>query len=225
MYAYKDEISRKRQVLKNRKSYPSIKCIISDLKLKPVKVKEFDSKYIKDGEKVVTDSIGSETEIRQQLNKEGKVVLSIKKSSTLMMSTIKVSEMVAVFTAIADLLDAGVNVSAALNAIIQSLDRNSRLTSILIQVRSALITGRSISQSFREFEGVFGATICAMIDAGEESGKLAETMNTAAEHIRNMAEIKSEMFKNLTYPATVFTVGIGGVTGASGIEVLSTKAD
>lgn len=163
--------------------------------------------YMDGGRKAVGDFFGTEKEIREKLLHEGKIVLSIKKPLRIWGQGVAKEEIVAAFTAMGDLLGSGVPLTKTLTAIIESLGLKSKLAPVLVQIRGIVSAGRPFSQGMEQFKYIFNSTIIAMAIAGENAGKLPETLLTVAEHIRQMSEIKSEMFKKLTYPLVVFVFG------------------
>lgn len=153
--------------------------------------------------------MGTESEARSYLAKEGKVLLGVKKPSSFnFRRSVKEDEVVAVFTALGDLLASGKNLTHAFNDIIPSLNRNSSLAPILRRIQELVAQGRPLSQGLTEYRQVFGPTVIGMVIAGENSGKLPETLATMAEHVLQMAEMKKEMLRKLVMPAVMFTFGI-----------------
>ena len=164
--------------------------------------------YMQNGRKFKTEAIGDERSIRTKFSREGKVVLSVKTPSPFTQRQVRNEEIFAVLTALGDLLGSGVPLTKSLQSVIQSLDRKSRLPGVLLQITKVVEDGEQLSKAMSGYRDVFGTTVISMIQAGEGSGKLSETLLTAADHLRTMQEIKSEMFKKMTYPIVVFIFGV-----------------
>jgi len=166
-------------------------------------------RYLQAGKEFETEFLGTESEARSLLAKEGKVVLSVKKPSPFSVKrSVKEDEIVAVFTALGDLLASGKNLTHAFNDVIPSLNKSSALVPILRRVQELVSQGRPLSQGLQEYKTVFGPTVIGMVVAGENAGKIPETLATMAEHVMQMAEMKKEMVKKMIMPGIMFTFGI-----------------
>lgn len=164
--------------------------------------------YFDKGVRKEAEFIGSAAEIRERLIAEGKVVLSIKKPLTLFQPKAKRKELAAVLVAVGDLLQAGVPLSKTLETTMQSLPRGSSLITILNAIKTAVQQGRELSSAMTAYHSVFGSTTISMIQAGEKSGRLAESLLGAAQYITNIEESQNEMKKTLSYPLVIFVVSV-----------------
>ncbi|WP_224962525.1 type II secretion system F family protein [Geomonas subterranea] len=166
-------------------------------------------RYLQSGAEHETEFMGTEAEARSFLAKEGKVVIGIKKPSPFTFKrSAREDEVVAVFTALGDLLASGKNLTHAFNDIIPSLSKSSNLVPMLRRIQELVGQGRPLSQGLTEYKQVFGPTVIGMVVAGENAGKLPETLATMAEHVMQMAEMKKEMVKKMVMPAVMFSFGI-----------------
>jgi type II secretory pathway component PulF len=164
--------------------------------------------YFENGIRKQAEFIGSASEIRERLTSEGKVVLEVKKPFTLFQPKAKRKELAAVLVAIGDLLQAGVPLSKTLETTIQSLPKGSSLINILNAIKTAVQQGRELSSSMAAYHSIFGSTTISMIQAGEKSGKLAESLLGASQYITNIEESQNEMKKTLSYPLVVFVISL-----------------
>lgn len=167
--------------------------------------------YMEHGKRHTGEFIGEEKEIRERLSKEGKVVLKAKKASALMSGVRKRAsqgEVYAVLKSMGDLLSSGVPLIHAINTIVESLDKASMMRGVLLTIASALRQGKELSAAMMEYTHVFGMTTISMVRAGENSGKLAESLITAARYVKTLGSIKKEMVKKLSYPVTIFCIGV-----------------
>lgn len=166
-------------------------------------------RYLHAGTEHETEFMGTEAEARSFLAKEGKVVIGIKKPSPFSFKrSAREDEVVAVFTALGDLLASGKNLTYAFNDIIPSLSKSSNLVPMLRRIQELVGQGRPLSQGLSEYKQVFGPTVIGMVVAGENAGKLPETLATMAEHVMQMAEMKKEMVRKMVMPAVMFSFGI-----------------
>lgn len=164
--------------------------------------------YFENGIRKQAEFIGSASEIRERLTSEGKVVLEVKKPFNLFQPKAKRKELAAVLVAIGDLLQAGVPLSKTLETTTQSLPKGSSLINILNAIKTAVQQGRELSSSMAAYHSIFGSTTISMIQAGEKSGKLAESLLGASQYITNIEESQNEMKKTLSYPMVVFVISL-----------------
>lgn len=166
--------------------------------------------YIDRGQKYSSEFIGDEREIRERLSREGKVVLSLRQNSVFLRRKIAVKseEVYAVLSAMGDMLSSGVSLTQTINTIILSLDKKSGMRPVLLTILTALNQGKELSVAMGEFNEVFGLTTISMVRAGENSGKLAESLLTSAKYLITINAVKKEMFKKMASPVAIFVVGI-----------------
>lgn len=149
----------------------------------------------------------TEQEIRETMAKEGKVCISVKKQMFgFGQSKIKKEEIIASFVAIGDLLSSGISLSRAIGPVINSFPKDSKFAAVLTHIGKVVKEGKSFSQGMSAHTHVFGQEIITMIEAGETSGKLAQTFISAGDYIRTMEEVRGELIKKLTYPAILLGV-------------------
>ncbi|MFA6823462.1 MAG: type II secretion system F family protein, partial [Geobacter sp.] len=88
------------------------------------------------------------------------------------------------------------------------LPRSSSLITIMNAIKPAVQQGRELSSAMTAYHSVFGSTTISMIQAGEKSGRLAESLLGAAQYITNIDESHNEMKKTLSYPLVIFVVSV-----------------
>ncbi len=92
---------------------------------------------------------------------------------------------------------------------LQSLGRQARrpaVKSMLEQIHSDIIGGRSFSESLRRYEKVFGTTYVATIAAGEASGRMAEILGELARLVRSEVRLRNSIGSLLAYPILLTSV-------------------
>lgn len=171
----------------------------------------------KKGQRQNLEMVGSAEEIRNQLTREGKVILKVTKQAVGMFSNNKINtnELIAAFIAIGDLLSSGVPISQAIQPAINSLPKTSKLKAILGHVLKTVKEGKTFSQAMSVHQSIFGLTTITMIEAGEAAGKLPQTFVATGEHLRTMDEIKKELYQKLSYPCILFATGIASLLNFS----------
>lgn len=164
--------------------------------------------YMEDGQVRQAEMLGEEREIRAKMYREGKVVLSVRKPIFLVFRRVRTEEVVAVFTAMGDVICSGHPLTRAIGDVAMSVDKSTRLPFMLNQIKGNVESGAPLSRALKGYKEIFGSTVISMVAAGENSGKLGETLITAAEYLRKMLEVRKEMYRRLTYPVTVFLGGM-----------------
>jgi len=117
-------------------------------------------------------------------------------------------DMLAVFTRqIAVLLDAGLSVDAALEAV-QSAAAAARLAQVAAQTRAALAQGDSLADALTAAGGALPPWYGAAVRAGEQTGELDAVFETLATTLETRAGERAAITSALVYPAFVTIVAI-----------------
>jgi general secretion pathway protein F len=164
--------------------------------------------YYEDGIRKEADYSGSDKELRTRLSAEGKVVIKIHKPIALFRPTAKRKELAPMLIAVGDLLKAGVPLSKSLETTLQSLPKGSALIAIVNAMKDAVKEGRELSSALSVYRNVVGNTTISIIEAGEKSGRLTESLLGAAESMINVEKSQHEMKKTLFYPIVVFIMSL-----------------
>jgi general secretion pathway protein F len=110
------------------------------------------------------------------------------------------------------LLNAGLPLEQALNAVIeQSEHAASRM--VLDTLRAEILQGHSLAMALDAMPGVFPPLYRALIDAGEQSGRLGAVMARLADYLQRRAAAQQKVIQALAYPAAVMCVALLVVTG------------
>lgn len=111
---------------------------------------------------------------------------------------------------LAAMLEAGLTISRALS-VMEKQTKNPRLKSILTALISDVRRGSTFSMALNKFKDVFSTLLISMVRAGEESGKLAESLRVVAVQMEHANNLKKKIRGALLYPSVVLIamVGIG----------------
>jgi len=118
----------------------------------------------------------------------------------------------AVFTRqTAAMLDAGVSIVEILEDL-SSQTPNRYFSYILKNIRKDIQEGNNLSRAFSKYPRVYSPLYIALINAGEESGNLAEVMAELASNIEDQITLISKVRQAVSYPAvvTVFFMAVLG---------------
>jgi general secretion pathway protein F len=92
--------------------------------------------------------------------------------------------------------------------------RHPQVAHAASSVHEAVRTGASLSEALGRHPEVFSAFFVAMVAAGEESGRLDETLARLATHMDEEVELRGQVRAALVYPALM------GVVSGAGVVVL-----
>jgi general secretion pathway protein F len=125
---------------------------------------------------------------------------------------ISVAELALVTRQLATLIQAGLPLDEALTAVSQQCDK-PRLKSIILAIRSGVLEGKSLAESFAEYPHIFDSLYRSMVAAGETSGSLGEVLIRLADYTEQRHAIKQKTQIALLYPTILSIVAIAVVAG------------
>lgn len=105
----------------------------------------------------------------------------------------------------------GVPLLTSLQTIILG-SQNKKMVRVINEVIDDLREGSSLSKAFKKHPKVFSDFYVSMVELGESSGKLAETIGSLATYIKRDMEIKQRIGAAMAYPVCVAVLGSGIVT-------------
>lgn len=126
------------------------------------------------------------------------------------LANVSADEKVVLTRNLAAMLEAGLTTSRAL-AVMGKQTKNKRLKSILESLISEVKRGGTLSSGLQKFKTVFPPLLISMVRAGEESGKLSESLRVVSTQMDSANRLKKKIRGALMYPGIVLTamVGIG----------------
>ena len=113
---------------------------------------------------------------------------------------------------LATLLSAGIPLVDALSTLERQLAEPA-IRNLLVAVRGALGEGHSLAQSLRRQGRLFDGLYCALVEAGERSGKLAPVLERLAEHLEQVQRQRHKARTAMIYPAVLMLVSLLVVVG------------
>ncbi|MBI1392527.1 MAG: type II secretion system protein GspF [Alphaproteobacteria bacterium] len=128
------------------------------------------------------------------------------------------AQLVTLTRQLAVLVGASIPIEEALNAVAMQVDRPNvrrRLTA----ARERVLEGRTFADALRQDGGSFSDLYCAVVAAGEASGKLDGTLDRLATMLEKNRSMRSKAIGALIYPAVLFLFA-GGVVGALMTQVV-----
>ncbi|HSJ99223.1 MAG TPA: type II secretion system F family protein, partial [Myxococcota bacterium] len=119
---------------------------------------------------------------------------------------------------LASLLEAGLTVEQAFNALIEQAE-NERARQVLAALRGEVIAGNTIARALAAFPGVFPELYRTLVAAGEASGQLPRVLSRLADYLEERQQLRARLSLALIYPVIVMGVALA-VVGALLVYVL-----
>ncbi len=147
----------------------------------------------------------SMAEASRKLRADGKFVASLKLDKGAGFLNIggkrklKTKDLVVITRQLSSLLSAGITIIRALDMLYQQIDSKNAKT-IVGEVYESIQGGRTLSEAFKEQQGLIPNIMISMVAAGEESGRLDEVMDRLAEHFTKAAKLKNKLSSAMVYP-------------------------
>lgn len=106
------------------------------------------------------------------------------------------------------MLEAGLTTSRALGVMERQV-RNKELKTIIAALIGEVKSGNTFASALAKFPRVFPALMISMVKAGEESGKLAESLRVVSDQMQKTSTLTKKVRGAMIYPGIVITAMIG----------------
>jgi type IV pilus assembly protein PilC len=153
------------------------------------------------------------------IKKEGGAVISVEEKSSShgmkfsnnIFETISTSEKIIFTRNLSIMIKAGLALSRALS-ILERQSKNKKLKRTFKAVGMNVKKGSSFNEALSKFPKVFSQLLVSMVKAGEESGKLSESLSIVGKQMERAYQLKKKVKGALIYPAIiVIAMGVIGV--------------
>ena len=153
------------------------------------------------------DNASSPGDVREELQKMGYSLLSVRKNKKRTNRSKKVSqnEVVEFTFKFAGMYSAGLGVMHCLE-VLEEQAENDALKDILSDVRDKVSSGASLKKAFEPYEKIFTSYFLGMVEAGESSGELSNVLDMTAKYLDNKMQIHQKVKHAFTYPIVVVSV-------------------
>lgn len=121
------------------------------------------------------------------------------------LSRVSKDELVMLARNLGSMLDAGLTVTRALS-VIERQSSNPRLKGVVKDVIERVNSGDEFYEALSEYPETFDDLFVSMIKAGEQSGGLAEALDTLATQLERSSNLSKKIKGAMIYPAIVITV-------------------
>lgn len=176
----------------------------------------FKAKDIK-GELVTgSEEADDKFSLSKVLRGRGLVPVSITDANSGWLSLEKINESIiriklkdkAVFASnLSAMISAGLSLYRSLE-VLEKQTRNLRFKRVIHDIKTSVQEGASFSDALARYPSIFPTVFVAMVHAGEESGKMAESLKGLAEQMEKTYALRKKVQGALTYPSVVFAVMI-----------------
>ena len=147
----------------------------------------------------------SEAVVNATLRRQGVLVTKVSKQGFRRGGQVTEKD-VALFTRqLATMMKAGVPLLQTFDIVGRGHD-NPAVGKLLLDIKSDVETGSSLSQAFRKFPLYFDHLYCNLIAAGEQAGILETLLERLATYKEKMIAIKSKIKSALFYPVSIIIV-------------------
>lgn len=106
---------------------------------------------------------------------------------------------------LATMIDAGLALSRALT-IIERQTTNPKLKRTIYEINERVKKGSSLSEALKNYPEVFTTLMISMVQSGEESGNLVESLNVVSEQMEKQYTLNKKIQGAMVYPGVIMTV-------------------
>lgn len=126
--------------------------------------------------------------------------------------SLPVSQVTQLTRGLASLLEAGLTVEQAFNALIEQAE-NERMRQVLAALRGEVLAGNSVARALAAFPAVFPELHRTLVAAGESSGQLPRVLARLADYLEERQQLRARLSLALIYPSIVLGVALLVVGG------------
>ncbi|MBU0705759.1 type II secretion system F family protein [Patescibacteria group bacterium] len=119
--------------------------------------------------------------------------------------SIKITDKVTFFRLLATMINAGISIVKALNILMDQTE-NRHMKSIVRNIVEKIETGNSFSQALATYPKYFTEAQIGMVEAGEASGRLNQTLLQIADETEKQAAFRSRIKGAMIYPIVIIAI-------------------
>jgi len=121
--------------------------------------------------------------------------------------SISAGELTRLTRGLASLVEAGLTIEQAFNALIEQAEREPE-RQVLAALRGEVMAGSTIARALEGFPGVFPELYRTLVAAGEASGQLPRVLTKLADYLEERQALRGRAALALVYPAIVMGVSL-----------------
>ena len=123
-------------------------------------------------------------------------------------STISFKEKIFFIGNLSEMLSAGLSLTRALKVSLKQT-KNAKMKRVITSVTDSVDKGGSFAEALAHFPNIFAPTTVAMVEAGEKSGRVPESLQIVSNQMLKTYNLRKKIRGALTYPAIVILAMIG----------------
>ncbi len=168
------------------------------------------------GEETRTIDAPSRFAVYEQVQKDGGTVVGLTESNATKLSSllhatlgtgVKNAEVIRMAKNLSAMLSAGLSLSRSL-AVIQRQSGKRKMAEVTAHLAQTVEKGSSFHEALAQYPKVFPPLFISMAQAGEESGSLAEALNTVGIQMEHTSELIRKVKGAMIYPSIVISAVI-----------------
>lgn len=150
--------------------------------------------------------------LAHELKNEGAIVLFIeeaKETTGLSMNInipflnrVKLRDKIMFAKNLSGMLKAGLSMPKALS-VLSNQTKNQNFKKIIEEISNGIDRGETLSRGLEKYEKTFSPLFVSMVRAGEESGKLPNTLKEIAENLEKIYALQKKIKGAMTYPSVI----------------------
>jgi type IV pilus assembly protein PilC len=109
---------------------------------------------------------------------------------------------------LSSMLAAGLSFGASMEILLLDRVHSAPMRRVIVDLAAQVSEGRSFSQALRNHPGVFSEMYISLVEAGESSANLPETLERLAGYLEKTMRFKLELLSALVYPSVVLVFGV-----------------
>jgi type IV pilus assembly protein PilC len=148
---------------------------------------------------------GGETLVRTTLRRQGVLVTKIKQQKLGKIGSVTDKDITLFTRQLATMMKAGVPMLQAFDIVGKGAS-NAAVGKLLMDIRTDVETGSSLTSAFRKYPLYFDALFCNLVGAGEQAGILDSLLDRLATYKEKIQAIKSKIKSALFYPVSIIVV-------------------
>ncbi|OQA02614.1 MAG: Type II secretion system protein F [Planctomycetes bacterium ADurb.Bin401] len=154
--------------------------------------------------KGIYDDISSINALTEEFAKIGYKLLKVKRRTKFNSKSlnIKRSEIIPFTYKLAGMCGAGLSIVQSLDTLEKQTD-NESLKFIISDVKKSITVGSSLTDAFNKYRAIFSDFFLGMVEAGESSGKLPESLEISASYMEKQNDLRNRLKNAFTYPLIV----------------------
>jgi type IV pilus assembly protein PilC len=146
-----------------------------------------------------------------RLKRDGFHILELEEESSgldLIPRGVRQADIIYVTSQLAVMVETGITLSVALDSIAQQ-EANPALKEVLTELKVHVEGGEDFSAALARFPQHFDKTFIALIKASEQTGTLAEMLETVSNYLRGQLETRQRIRAAMAYPSIMAVLAVG----------------